>query len=135
TLSRATGIAPDVLVGKRPLPKDPTSLLPPLWLKARERGLGEKEYSAIAVSRLIATNYDELLALTQSPSVSYRLLFAEIKQGIDPQQPAGIQGSQAAAAFLEASTLGKGAMGIGEVIRAFLRARDILVLETPINNR
>jgi len=62
------------------------------------------------------------------------LLVNEIKTVVDPQRPARGQGAQAAHAFLALTTLGKGAFGIGEVIRGFLRARGVLILETPIDN-
>jgi len=133
-LSKAVGVPAEILAGRQKTPIVPEDVLPPLWLKARESSLGETEYRSIASARLLAAHCEELLTLMEPAESSPRLLINEIREAVDPQQPARKQGSAAASAFLRLSTLEKGATGIGEVIRAFLRARGALVLETPINS-
>ncbi len=133
-LSKAIGVPRAVLANRKPLREEATGLLPPLWLKARERQLGESEHEAIAVCRLIASRFDEVLSLTEAVAYTYRMLFAEVKQNVDPQLPARQQGRVAADVFLRLSTLDKGATGIGEVFRGFLRARGLLLFETPIDS-
>lgn len=132
-LGRAIGVPRDVLLGKIS-GRQPIEWLPPLWLKARQGHLGEAEHKAIALARLLASRYDEVETLLEVPSYTYKTLFTEIKQHVDPQLPARDQGRVAAGAFLQHSTLDKGATGIGEVFRGFLRARGVLLLETPVDN-
>jgi Zn-dependent peptidase ImmA (M78 family) len=134
TLSEVIGVPADVFSRQRKEPIKPETVLPPLWLKARQSGVDEAGYRAIASARLLAARYEEVLSLVEPSSVSPRLLINEIKEAVDPQRPASVQGALAARAFLNLTTLGKGAVGIGEVIRGFLRARGILILETPIDN-
>ncbi len=133
-LSKTIGVPAPVLLGHAKEPIDTDRVLPPLWLKAREGGLGEAEHRAIASARLLAARYEEVLALLDPTPTSPRLFFSEIRQAVDPQRPARYQGAAAAEAFLRLSTLDKGATGIGEVVRGFLRARGVLILETPINS-
>lgn len=135
TLSKAIGVPAEILAAREKRARNAQALLPPLWLKARQSGLGETEHRAIALARVLAASHDEVLSVLDSPSVTYRLMFNEIRANVDPQQPARIQGALGGQAFLEFSTLGGGALGIGEVLRGFLRARGVLIIETPINNR
>ncbi len=133
TLSEAIGVSVALLRQSKE-PVKPEAILPPLWLKARQSGVDEAGHRAIASARFLAARYEEVLSLIEPSSVSPRLLVNEIKTVVDPQRPARGQGAQAAHAFLALTTLGKGAFGIGEVIRGFLRARGVLILETPIDN-
>ena len=133
-LAEALGVPRDVLTA-RASDVQPERVLPPLWLKARESRLGEAEHRAIAAARLLAARYEELLAITEPSRSDPRFMMAEVRQRVDPQQPARVQGAVGAEAFLTLSGLGKGTTGVGEVIRGFLRARGVLILETPINNR
>ncbi len=132
-LSKAIGVPADAILGRRNVPGGAAALLPPMWLKAREQGLGEAALKAIAMTRLLAAKYDEALSLLQSSSDSYRLLLNEISDRVDLQLPAGAQGEAAASAFLDLTGLAQTRSGIGEVFRGALRARGVLILETPIS--
>jgi Zn-dependent peptidase ImmA (M78 family) len=132
-LSRAIGVPVEMLRRRGKEPIDIDMLLPPLWLKARESSLDSAGHQAIAIARLLAARYEEILSLVE-PTGNPRLFVNEIKEVMDPQHPARTQGEHAANAFLRLTTLGRGASGIGEVIRGFLRARGMLIIETPINS-
>ncbi|MGA2264717.1 MAG: ImmA/IrrE family metallo-endopeptidase [Acidobacteriota bacterium] len=134
-LSKAIGVPLSILTGRERIRGGVESVLPPLWLKAKQRGLGEPEHKTIALTRLLAARYDEVLSLTDKAPATYRIHFEAIKQAVDPQSPARLQGERAANAFLAMTLLDKGATGIGEVMRGHLRALGLLVLETPINNK
>jgi Zn-dependent peptidase ImmA (M78 family) len=135
TLSHAIGVDAEVFLRPAKQPFEPDRVLPPLWLKARQSGLDEPGHRAVAAARLLAARYEEVLSLVEPASANARVFINEIKAGVDPQRPARAQGELAAHTFVTLWTLGKGGWGIGEVIRGFLRARGVLVLETPINNR
>lgn len=134
-LSRAIGIPASTFLGKRVPAAPMQSLLPPLWLKARNQGLGVPEHRAIAIARLLASRFEEVLSLVEEVrTVAYRTTFEEVRKAVDPQAPAEAQGETAAAAFLRFSTLDKGGVGIGEVFRGYLRALGVLILETPVES-
>lgn len=133
-ISRAIGVPADAVLATRRVPGGAASLLPPMWRKARDQGLETRGLRTVAMTRLLAAKYDEILALVEPSSDSYRLLVNEIRSKVDLQAPVAAQGAAAARSFLDLTGLGKGARGIGEVFRGALRARGILVLETPIKD-
>ncbi len=130
--SSLTGVDAGVLVRSPKGNEDPLSLIPPLWLKAREENLSETARQAIAIAQLVGSKYTEIAELTGSQSDAYKNLFAEIKSAHDLRAPARKQGESSALTFLRLSGLGTGARGIGEVLRGYLRARGVLVLEMSI---
>lgn len=132
--ARAIGVPADVLLNRARVEGGAVGLLPPMWLKARAQGLGEKEHETIAKARMLAAKYDETLALLEPPSEKHRIFLNEIKSRVDVQAPATHQGAVAAAAFLDLSGLAQTQKGIGEVFRGALRARGILILETPVSS-
>ena len=133
--SSLTGIDAGTLLRRPKGNEDPLSLIPPLWLKAREENLSEGARKAIAIAQLVGSKYTEIAELTDSQSDAYKNLFADIKTRHDLRSPARKQGESSALAFLSLSGLGTGARGIGEVLRGHLRARGVLVLEMSIVSR
>lgn len=131
--SRITGVDPGVFARThKGNEDDPRTLIPPLWLKAREEELSESARKAIATAQLVGSKYSEIAELTNLQTDAYKGLFTDIKNSHDLRAPARKQGESSALAFLNLSGLGTGAHGIGEVLRGFLRARGILVLEMSI---
>lgn len=133
-LSRATGVAPELFVTETTR-EEAAKGIPPLWLKAREDGLGETASKTLAVTRLLVSRYDEALSLLEEAPTEYRQLINEVRGRVDLQLPASKQGEVAADAFLKLTGLGQGARGIGEVFRGALRHRGLLVVETPIHDK
>lgn len=134
-ISAAVGVPVDVLIGSATATGGAERTLPPLWLKAREKNLQRASVTALAVTRLLVSKYDEALSLLEEPPGEYKQLLNDIRGRVDLQAPPEVQGEVAADAFLKLTGLGQTARPIGEVLRGALRNRGLLVIETPINDK
>lgn len=135
-ISAAVGVPVELIVG--PASRTiggPEKALPPLWLKAREKKLAQTSVTALAVTRLLVSKYDEAVSLLEDAPGEYKQLLNDIRGRVDLQATPETQGQVAADAFLKLTGLGQGARPIGEVLRGALRNRGLLVIETPINDK
>lgn len=133
-LATLLGISQESLSGPAIGSVRASRLVPPLWLKLREQDLGEKGFHAVAAARLLASHYEEVMRLCGALSETFRGRFQEIRNNVDPQAPAEVQGLLGAETFLAITQLGNGGRGIGEVLRGHLRAMGLLILETPLSH-
>src|SRR6266478_4559198 len=89
-LSSAIGFPPTILTD-RARDFEPDRVVAPLWLKARESKLGDAEHRAILATRLLASRYEEVRSLVDAAIPSPRWFFNEVREAVDPQQPARAQ--------------------------------------------
>ena len=90
----------------------------------------DREY--VVLIRQIGHYLNELEEVTRQKSVQWKSLFESIRTTVDIQAPPTEQGKAAASIFRQSTALGHGASGSGDVLRGFLRALGVLVVESPL---
>lgn len=111
-----------------------SDLIPQIWYKFRGEGLQDSDREHVLLIRQIGHFLNELEEVTRHKSVQWKPLFETIRTTVDIQAPPTEQGKAGASIFRQATSLGHGATGSGEVLRGLLRALGILVVESPIAN-
>lgn len=107
-----------------------SDIVPAIWYKLRSEGLTEADREYVLAVRQLAFYQHELELITDSRCVGWKALFEELKRQTDPQASPTDQGRQAARLFRRSTGLDKGAIGIGEVFRGYLRNIGVLVIES-----
>jgi len=110
----------------------PEDITPAIWYKFRGPGLVDADRECVLLVRQLGHYVNELEAVTRNRSVQWKTLFEAIRDATDLQAAPKEQGRGAARMFREATSLGHGANGSGEVLRGLLRSLGILVFETPL---
>lgn len=105
-------------------------LVPAIWYKLRASGLSDSDREYVLSIRQLAYHQHELEQVTDSKSVGWKAVFEELRRQTDPQASPREQGRQAARLFRRSTGLDRGAKGIGEVFRGYLRNIGVLVIET-----
>ena len=108
-----------------------SDLIPQIWYKFRGEGLQESDREYVVLIRQIGHFLNELEEVTRQKSVQWKSLFESIRANVDVQAPPNEQGKTAARILRQSTSLGHGATGSGEVLRPFLRALGVLVVESP----
>lgn len=107
-------------------------ITPAIWYKFRGPELVNADRECVLLIRQLGHYLNELEAVTRSRSIQWKTLFESIRNGTDLQSAPREQGRTAARMFREATSLGHGAKGSGDVLRGLLRALGVLVFETPL---
>lgn len=108
-------------------------ITPQIWLKFRGKGLVQADRESVLLIRMMGHYLNELEEVTRQKSVQWKTIIETIRNTVDVQAPVKEQGKSAARIFRQATSLGHGATGAGEVLRGFLRAIGILAVEIPIS--
>ena len=133
-LSAVFSVPPSVL---RASPRSAKSikeedLTPAIWFKFRGPELVDADRECVVLIRQLGHYLNELEAVTRNRSLQWKTLFDSIRNSTDLQAAPREQGRSAARTFREATTLGHGQKGSGEVLRGVLRSLGVLVFETPL---
>lgn len=107
-------------------------ITPAIWYKFRGPGLVNQDRECVLLIRQLGHYLNELEAVTRNRSVQWKTLFESIRNSTDLQAAPREQGRSAARMFREATSLGHGSKGSGEVLRGVLRSLGVLVFETPL---
>jgi Zn-dependent peptidase ImmA (M78 family) len=107
-------------------------ITPAIWYKFRGPELIESDRECVVLIRQLGHYLNELENVTRNRSTQWKSLFESIRESADLQAAPGEQGRNAARMFREATSLGHGAKGNGEVLRGVLRSLGLLVFETPL---
>lgn len=105
---------------------------PAIWYKFRGPELVDADRECVVLIRQLGHYLNELEAVTRSRSVQWKTLFESIRGSVDLQAAPREQGRSAARMFREATSLGHGAKGSGEVVRGILRSLGVLLMENPL---
>jgi Zn-dependent peptidase ImmA (M78 family) len=109
-----------------------SDVIPQIWYKFRGENLQESDREYVVLIRQIGHYLNELEEVTRQKSVQWKSLFESIRTTVDIQAPPTEQGKAAASIFRQSTALGHGASGSGDVLRGFLRALGVLVVESPL---
>lgn len=131
TFSQATGIDEAAFLSTED-GTHPGRSIPSFWLRAKQAGL-PADLRTISYARLLAENHWDLLGLLGRQAPAKVEVLQAIADRANPSDTPQKQGVDAAAAFLEFTTLEKGQRGIGEVLRGCIRSLGVFILETPLN--
>ena len=130
--SQATGVPPELFLRKE---SAVDFNLPKLWLRARNAGISQqgRGLQTISYARLLAEKYWEVLQILDKtgdtdPSDLFIRIQATAFQHASPDE----QGRSAASVFLHSTNLNHQQVGIGEILRGYMRANGIFVFETPL---
>jgi Zn-dependent peptidase ImmA (M78 family) len=107
-------------------------LAPAVWYKLRDTKLNRSDREMVGVIRKLGFYMGQLDKVRGTGLPQYPTLFAEIRKRGDAAASPAVQGQLAAEAFRAMSGLSKGQRGIGEVIRTYLRASGLLLVESPL---
>jgi Zn-dependent peptidase ImmA (M78 family) len=107
-------------------------ITPAIWYKFRGSELVNADRECVVLIRQLGHYLNELEAVTRNRSLQWKTLFESIRDSIDLQAAPREQGRSAARMFREATSLGHGARGNGEVLRGLLRSLGVLVFETSL---
>jgi Zn-dependent peptidase ImmA (M78 family) len=131
-ISSVLGVGADALMNPPHQPVDAATIEPAVWFKLRSQGLKEADRELVLLIRQLGTFYEELEQVRSQGSLSWKVIFEQIRNENDPQAPPREQGRVAAKRFRGLRELNKGRMGIGELVRSSLRNLGILIVESPI---
>jgi Zn-dependent peptidase ImmA (M78 family)/transcriptional regulator with XRE-family HTH domain len=109
-----------------------SDVTPQIWYKFRGPELVDADREYVVLIRQVGHYLNELEEVTRQKSVQWKNTFDTIRNTVDIQAPPREQGKTAAALFRQATSLGHGATGSGEILRSLLRAMGVLVFETPL---
>ncbi|HKV26093.1 MAG TPA: ImmA/IrrE family metallo-endopeptidase [Candidatus Acidoferrum sp.] len=134
-LSAVLSVSPSLLIngGKGSRRVEDADITPQIWFKFRGAGLVQADRESVILIRTMGHYLNELEEVTRQKSIQWKSIFDAIRNGIDIQAPAKEQGKAAARIFRQATSLGHGATGGGEILRGLLRAIGVLAVEIPIS--
>lgn len=107
-------------------------ITPAIWYRFRGPELVSADRECVILIRQLGHYLNELENVTRQRSVQWKTLFESIRESADLQASPSEQGRNAARIFREATSLGHGAKGVGEILRGVLRSLGILMFETPL---
>jgi Zn-dependent peptidase ImmA (M78 family) len=132
TLSAVLGIS-SKLFDARPA-ESRRAETPAIWFKFRGEDFTDADRESILLIRRLGHNLNQFeQAIEGQPNRVWELLFEYVRAAVNLQDPPQAQGRKAAEAFRSFTQFGRSGTGAGEYLRGAIRAKGILVLESPIS--
>jgi Zn-dependent peptidase ImmA (M78 family) len=104
-----------------------------IWFKFRGNEFTDRDRESVLLLRRLGHNANQLEKVTLGePNRAWTLLFEMVLKRIDLQASPAEQGIMAAQAFCALTQFGSGGTGSAEFLRGNLRAKGILVIESPL---
>jgi Zn-dependent peptidase ImmA (M78 family) len=106
---------------------------PAIWFKLRGTQFTDADRESILLLRRLGHNTNQFeRAVEGHPNRSWYSLFRDILENVDVQASPQSQGRIAAQLFCGLTQFGSGGKGSSEILRGNLRAKGILIIESPI---
>lgn len=134
-LAAVLGVSAEVLTAKPHFGSRSGSKAEPaaIWFKFRGNEFTDADRESILLIRRLGHNANLLEQAVQGQANrSWSLLFQNIRESVNAQASPQEQGRVAARSFRSLTQFGSGGRGSGDVLRGALRAKGILVIESPI---
>lgn len=131
-LSTILGVPAKTLIGAGPTSGDSGHVAPALWYKLRAANLFSADRELVGMIRKLAFQSSQLQRILCEQTTVYRSYFDSALRDLDRNAPPAVQGQMAADSFRKATGLNRGQSGLGEVLRSFVRASGILLIESPL---
>ncbi|HEY5330459.1 MAG TPA: ImmA/IrrE family metallo-endopeptidase [Acidobacteriaceae bacterium] len=107
---------------------------PAIWFKLRGDEFTDADRESILLIRRLGHNLNQFERATDGQSNrGWEILFERIRAAVNLQDSPQAQGRKAAEAFRSFTQFGLGGKGAAEYLRGAVRAKGILVLESPIS--